>query len=34
MNKVEFDKVLKELIKKMNKNNCLMITCNRNVCFC
>ena len=39
-NKVQFNKVLKELIQK-SKNNCLikdelclMITCNRNVCFC
>ena len=34
MNKVLFNKVLKQLMKKINKNNCLMITCNANVCFC
>ena len=41
MNKVKFDKVLKELVKKIAKNNCLikdelclMITCNAKVCFC
>ena len=33
MNKVQFDKVLKELIKR-TKENCLMITCNAKVCFC
>ena len=40
MNKVKFDKVLKELIKRTKDNClikdelCLMITCNDKVCFC